>query len=80
MPRLQQVLADKAVIGLKPFATSARQKINAAIADFQKNEHGVRVTATSMRLAYIAFDSRTLRIIAEADGSMNVSVTALRGL
>jgi hypothetical protein len=42
----------------------------------------VRVTAevTSMRLAYTAFDSRTLRVIAEADGSMNVSVTALRGL
>jgi hypothetical protein len=33
-----------------------------------------------MRLAYTAFDSRTLRVIAEADGSMNVSVTALRGL
>jgi hypothetical protein len=82
MPRLQQVLADKAVIDLKPFATNAQQKINAAIADFQKNEDGLKVTAaiTSARLAYIAFDSRTLRVIAEADGSINVSVTALRGL
>jgi hypothetical protein len=82
MPRLQQVLADKAVVDLKPFATNAQQKINAAIADFQKNEDGLKVTAsiTSARLAYIAFDSRTLRVIAEADGSINVSVTALRGL
>ena len=45
MPRLQQVLADKAVIDLKPFAANAQKKIAAAIADFQKNEDGVRVAA-----------------------------------
>ncbi|SDS89694.1 DUF4403 family protein [Bradyrhizobium canariense] len=82
MPRLQQVLADKAVVDLKPFAANAQQKINAAIADFQKNDDDLKVTAaiTSAQLAYIAFDSRTLRVIVEANGSMNVSVTALRGL
>ena len=52
------------------------------IADYQKNEEGVRVGAevTSLRLADIAFDSKTLRVIAEAEGSINVTVTALPGL
>jgi hypothetical protein len=42
----------------------------------------VRVTAdiTSLRLADIAFDSKTLRVIAEAQGAINVSVTQLSGL
>ena len=44
MPHLQQALADKATIDLKPFATNAQKKIAAAIADFQKNEDGVRVS------------------------------------
>jgi integrase len=79
---LQKALTDKATIDLKPFATSAQQKIAAAIDDFRKNEDGVRVAAeiTSLRLADIAFDSKTLRVIAEAQGSINVYVTALPGL
>jgi hypothetical protein len=82
MPHLQQALADKATIDLKPFATNAQKKIATAISDFQKNEDGVRVEAdiTSLRLADIAFDSKTLRVIAEADGAINVYLTALPGL
>ena len=82
MPHLQKALADKATVDLKPFAANAQKKIAAVIADFQKNEDGVRVTAeiTSLRLADIAFDSKTLRVIAEADGAINVSVTALPAL
>jgi Domain of unknown function (DUF4403) len=82
MPHLQKALAEQATIDLKPFATNAQKKIAAAITDFQKNEDGVRVAAeiTSLRLADIAFDSRTLRVIAEAEGTMNVSITALPGL
>ena len=82
MPRLQQLLADKAVVDLKPFATNAQAKIAAAIADFQKNEDGVQVAAeiTSLQLADIAFDSKTLRVIAQANGSANVKITVLRGL
>lgn len=82
MPHLQQALAEKATIDLKPFASNAQKKIAAVIADFQKNEDGVRVAAeiTSLRLADIAFDSRTLRVIAEAEGAMNVYLTALPGL
>jgi hypothetical protein len=82
MPYLQKTLAEKAVIDLKPFAANAQKKIADAIADFQKNEDGVRVEAeiTSLRLADIAFDSKTLRVTAEADGAINVFVTVLGGL
>jgi hypothetical protein len=82
MPHLQRALADKATVDLKPFASNAQKKIAAAILDFQKNEDGVRVAAdiTSLRLADIAFDSKTLRVIAEAEGAINVYVTALPGL
>jgi len=81
MPHLQQALAEKATIDLKPFASNAQKKIAAVIADFQKNEDGVRVAAdiSSLRLADIAFDSKTLRVIAEATGAINVTITALPG-
>jgi hypothetical protein len=79
MPHLQKALAERATIDLKPFATNAQKKIAAVISDFQKNEDGVRVAAdiTSLRLAEITFDSKTLRVIAEASGAINVYVTAL---
>jgi hypothetical protein len=82
MPHLQKALGDKATVDLKPFASNAQKKIAAAMSDFQKNEDGVRVTAdiTSLRLADIAFDSKTLRVIAEAEGAINGSVTTLPGL
>ena len=82
MPHLQRVLAEKAMVDLKPFAGNAQKKIAAAIADLQKSEDGVRVTAeiTSLRLADIAFDSRTLRVIAESEGSIKVFISALPAL
>jgi hypothetical protein len=82
MPHLQKALVDRATIDLKPFASNAQKKIAASIVDFQKNEDGVRVAAeiTSLRLADIAFDSKTLRVIAEAAGAVNVYITALPGL
>ncbi|WP_291867352.1 DUF4403 family protein [Bradyrhizobium sp.] len=82
MPHLQRALSDRAAIDLKPFAGNAQKKIAAVIADFQKSEDGVRVVAeiTGLRLAEIAFDSKTLRVIAEADGTLNVYLTALPGL
>jgi hypothetical protein len=82
MPHLQKALAEKATVDLKPFAANAQKKVAAAIADFQKNEDGVRVAAeiSSLRLADIAFDSKTLRVIAEAQGTINVFITTLPGL
>jgi hypothetical protein len=79
MPYLQQALADNAVVDLKPFAADAQTKIGAALADFQQNSAGVRADAavTALRLTGIEFDSHTLRVIAEADGTARVAVTEL---
>ncbi|MDN4999583.1 DUF4403 family protein [Bradyrhizobium sp. GCM10027634] len=82
VPHLQQALVQKATLDLKPIAANAREKIAAAIADYQKNEDGLKVEAviSSLTLADIAFDSKTLRVVAEAGGSLNVSVTRLSGM
>lgn len=82
MPHLQRILAQKAMVDLKPFASNAQKKIADAIADLQRSEDGVRVTAeiTSLRLADIAFDSKTLRVIAESEGSIKVFISALPAL
>jgi hypothetical protein len=79
LPYLKQALADKAVVDLKPFAADARKKIGAALAEFEQNSGGVRVAAavTDVRLTGIAFDSHTLRVIAEADGNAKVAVSQL---
>ena len=79
VPHLQQTLYEKAIIDLKPFAANAEKKIAEAIADFQKSGDGVRVESkiNDLRLANIAFDSKTLRVVAQAEGSINVYVTKL---
>jgi hypothetical protein len=82
MPYLQRALAERATIDLKPFASSAREKIAEVIADIQKSEGGVRVTAeiTDLKLADLAFDSKTVRVIAEATGAIDVEVRTLPAL
>jgi Domain of unknown function (DUF4403) len=79
MPYLQKALAEKAVVDLKPFAADAKKKITAALADFQQDQNGVKVSAEirDVRLTGIAFDSHTLRVIAEADGRAKVAVSQL---
>jgi hypothetical protein len=82
VPQLQRALVEKATLDLKPIAANAKEKIAAAIAEYQKTEDGLRVEANigSLTLSDIAFDSRTLRVIAEAGGTLNVYVTKLQGL
>lgn len=82
VPQLQQTLVQKATLDLKPIAANARDKIAVAIADYQKSEDGLKVDAKidSLTLADIAFDSRTLRVVAEAGGTLNVYVTKLSGM
>ncbi len=79
MPYLQQALADNAVLDLKPFAADAKAKLGGALADFQQDSKGVKVAAAidDLRLTGIAFDSSTLRVIAEADGTAKVAVSEL---
>ncbi|MEW6644051.1 MAG: DUF4403 family protein [Pseudomonadota bacterium] len=78
-PYLRNMLAEKATIDLKPFAASARQRIEAALADFLTGADGVKVRAgiDSIRLVSVAFDNETLRVITEATGTAGVTVTAL---
>lgn len=82
VPQMQQALVLKATLDLKPIAANAREKIAAAIADYQKSEDGLKVDAKidSLTLADIAFDSKTLRVVAEAGGLLNVYVTKLSGM
>jgi len=79
MPYLQQALTDSAMLDLKPFAADAKTKVTAALADFQQDSKGVKVEAAvrDLRLTGIEFDSKTLRVIAEADGSAKVAVNEL---
>jgi len=80
MPYVQKALADKATIDLKPFANDARAKIAAALREFQQGgSNGVRVDASvnGLRLTGIEFDTKTLRVIAEASGAVKVAVTQL---
>ncbi len=82
IPYLQRALEQRATIDLKAFAANAQQKIASIVSDFRKNGQGIRVEAAvaSLTLVGIEFDSNTLRVIAEADGTINVNVTSLPNL
>src|SRR5262245_41630994 len=79
VPYLEKILADNAVVDLAPLAANARRSVEAAVADFRKNTAGVGVEAAvfDLRLTDIEFDARTLRVIAEADGTVRVAITTL---
>jgi hypothetical protein len=79
MPYIQKALADKAQLDLKPFANDAKNKIAAALKEFHQAGDGVLVDTTvqALRLTGIEFDARTLRVIAEANGTVKVAVTQL---
>ncbi len=81
-PLLQKTLAEKAVIDLKPFAADAQKRIGAALGGFAKQSPGVsaNVAIKDLRLTGIAYDDKTLRVIASADGAASVAVSSLNGL
>ncbi len=72
VPYLERAVAESAVVDLRPLVQNARQSIETAIADFRQAGDGVQVDAavTALRLVGIAFDAKTLRVIAEADGTV----------
>jgi hypothetical protein len=78
-PQLRKALADKAVVDLKPFAADARKRVDAGLGDFRRQQAGVQanIEITDLRLVGIDFDSKTLRVIAEADGVVDVAVSNL---
>jgi hypothetical protein len=79
IPYVKDALAENAKVDLKPFAANALRSIEAAIVDFRKAGQGVDVDAavTQLRLAGIEYDAKTLRIIAEAEGTVKVAVSQL---
>jgi len=78
-PYLQKVLADKAVVDLKPFADDAKKRIATAVSDFvaQTNSINAKLNISDLRLTDIAYDAKTLRIIADANGTVNVAISSL---
>ena len=78
-PQLRRTLADKAVVDLKPFAADARKRVDAGLQDFRKQQAGVSasIEITDLRLVGIDYDATTLRVIAEADGVVDVAVSNL---
>ncbi len=79
VPYLQKTLAEKAVIDLKPFAADAKTRIAAAVGDLAAQAPGLRATASvdDLRLAGIAYDDKTLRVIANANGAVSVVISSL---
>lgn len=80
-PLLQKALAEQAVIDLKPLAADAKQRIAAAMAGFAAQSPGIaaNVTINDLRLVGIAYDTKTLRVIANADGVVNAAISSLAG-
>jgi hypothetical protein len=76
MPFVRTVLERNAVIDLKPFTANARPSIDTALAGFKQPVEGVEIEAaiTDLRLAGIAFDAKTVRVIGEAEGKARVIV------
>jgi len=79
IPYLKDALAAHAQIDLKPFAANALKSVDAAVANFRNQQPGVAVDAavTQLRLAGIEFDSKTLRIIGEAEGTVKIAISTL---
>jgi hypothetical protein len=76
---LRKTLADAAVIDLKPFAADATERIAVAVGGFTKQGGGVsaNVAIKDLGLDGVAFDDKTLRVVAHANGSVNVMVSSL---
>jgi Domain of unknown function (DUF4403) len=78
-PYLQKILADQAVIDLKPFAADARKRIAAAIGGLAAQTKGLsaKVAVDDLRLTGIAYDDKTLRVITSATGNVSVAISSL---
>ena len=81
-PYLQNTLADKAVIDLKPFAADARKQMAAAVTSFAAQGSGMtaKVAINDLRLTGVAYDDKTLRVIADVNGAVSVAISSLSGM
>jgi hypothetical protein len=80
VPYLEKAIADKAVVDLKPEAANVQRRVGAMIAAYQRNEDGLRISSeiSSLRLTDVTFDSAMLRVTAEANGILEVTLTRLK--
>jgi hypothetical protein len=76
MPHLQKSLTLSLISNHRQYA---KAKIAVALKDFQQSGDDVRVDAAvnGLRPTGIEYDARTLRVVAEANGAVNVAVTQL---
>lgn len=81
VPALERIVAENAVIDLRPMTADIRRNVEAAISDSRNTVPGVQVDAAvvDIRLADIGFDAKTVRVIVEAEGTVSVVVTDLSG-
>jgi hypothetical protein len=81
VPALERIVAESAVIDLRPMTADIRRNIEAAISDSRNTVPGVQVDAAvvDIRLADIGFDAKTVRVVVEAEGTASVAVTDLSG-
>ena len=79
MPHLERALTETTTVDLTSFTSNAHRRIADAITDFRRNDDGIKVDAniSAIELSDIAFDSKTLRIIADAAGAITITVTKL---
>ena len=79
VPYLQRTLAEKVVIDLKPFAADAKKRIASAVTNFTRQAGGLTadINITTLHLTDIAYDDKALRVIADADGTVNVMISSL---
>jgi len=79
VPYLQNALEKNAVVDLVPVAQNARRNIDVEVAEFRKASDEIQVDAAikELRLVDLAFDTNTLRVTAEADGTVRATVMKL---
>ncbi len=79
IPSLQAALEKNAVIDLKPSLANARRSIDRALSEFRQHNEDLKVDAslTGLRLVGIEFDSKIVRVTAEADGIARVALNKL---
>ncbi len=79
VPYLEKLLAENAAIEIAPIATIARQSIDAAVSEFRQRNDGIRVDArvNDLRLADLEYDAKTLRVIAEANGTVRAEIAKI---
>jgi hypothetical protein len=78
-PYMQKVITENAEIDLAPTIADARKNIEAAVAEFRRQQNDVLLDAQviDVSLAGVQFDAKTLRIITSSEGTVRVEVLKL---